>query len=65
MGANTFDAAVAIIGYGPSGLAAALCLGQYGIKTIVLERDREIYPRARAVTVNDWTMRCFQSLGLD
>ena len=65
MGANTFDADVAIIGYGPSGLAAALCLGQYGIKTIAFERDREIYPRARAVTVNDWTMRCFQSLGLD
>jgi 3-(3-hydroxy-phenyl)propionate hydroxylase len=60
-----FDADVAIIGYGPSGLAAALCLGHYGIRTIALERDRAIYPRARAVTVNDWTMRCFQSLGLD
>ncbi|MDZ4128483.1 MAG: FAD-dependent monooxygenase, partial [Hydrogenophaga sp.] len=60
-----FDADVAIIGYGPSGLAAALCLGHYGIRTIALERDQAIYPRARAVTVNDWTMRCFQSLGLD
>ena len=62
---KTFDADVAIIGYGPSGLAAALSLGHYGIRTIAFERDREIYPRARAVTVNDWTMRCFQSLGLD
>ena len=60
-----FDAEVAIVGYGPSGLAAALCLGHYGIRSVVLERDRAIYPRARAVTVNDWTMRCFQSLGLD
>jgi 3-(3-hydroxy-phenyl)propionate hydroxylase len=60
-----FDADVAIIGYGPTGLAAALNLGHYGIKTVVFERDGEIYPRARAVTVNDWTMRCFQSLGLD
>jgi 3-(3-hydroxy-phenyl)propionate hydroxylase len=60
-----FDADVAIIGYGPSGLAAALCLGHCGIRTIALERDQAIYPRARAVTVNDWTMRCFQSLGLD
>jgi len=56
---------VAIIGYGPTGLSAALCLGHYGIKTIAFERDRDVYPRARAVTVNDWTMRCFQSLGLD
>ena len=60
-----FDADVAIVGYGPTGLAAALCLGHYGIKTVVVERDRDIYPRARAVTVSDWTMRCFQSLGLD
>lgn len=60
-----FDADVAIVGYGPTGLAAALCLGHYGIRTVVLERDRGIYQRARAVTVNDWTMRCFQSLGLD
>lgn len=63
--AHTFDADVAIIGYGPSGLAAALCLGHYGIKTVAFERDKDIYPRARAVTVSDWTMRCFQSLGLD
>lgn len=62
---QNFDADVAIIGYGPSGLAASLCLGHYGIRTITLERDQAIYPRARAVTVNDWTMRCFQSLGLD
>ena len=62
---DNFDADVAIVGYGPSGLAAALCLGHYGIRTIAFERDREIYPRARAVTVSDWTMRCFQSLGLD
>lgn len=60
-----FDADVAIIGYGPSGVAAANCLGHYGIRAIAYERDRAIYPRARAVTVNDWTMRCFQSVGLD
>ncbi|RBP09227.1 3-(3-hydroxy-phenyl)propionate hydroxylase [Roseiarcus fermentans] len=62
---KAFDADVAIIGYGPTGLTAALCLGQYGIKTIALEREPAIYPRARAVTVCDSTMRCFQSLGLD
>lgn len=60
-----FDTDVAIIGYGPSGVAAANCLGHYGIKAIAFEREQAIYPRARAVTVNDWTMRCFQSVGLD
>ncbi|MFM0260095.1 bifunctional 3-(3-hydroxy-phenyl)propionate/3-hydroxycinnamic acid hydroxylase MhpA [Paraburkholderia sediminicola] len=62
---QTFDADVVIIGYGPSGVAAANALGAYGVKTIAIERDRDIYPRARAVTVNDWTMRLFQSIGLD
>lgn len=60
-----YDADVAIVGYGPSGVVAANLLGQYGIKCIVLEKDKDIYARARAVTVNDWTMRCFQAMGLD
>lgn len=62
---DNFDTDVAIIGYGPSGLSAAICLGSYGVSAIAFERDSAIYPRARAVTVNDWTMRCFQSVGLD
>ncbi|MGE3288082.1 MAG: bifunctional 3-(3-hydroxy-phenyl)propionate/3-hydroxycinnamic acid hydroxylase [Pseudonocardia sp.] len=60
-----FDADVAIIGYGPSGVAAANVLGHHGVSAVAFERDEEIYPRARAVTVNDWTMRCLQSVGLD
>ncbi|MDX6740783.1 bifunctional 3-(3-hydroxy-phenyl)propionate/3-hydroxycinnamic acid hydroxylase [Actinocorallia sp. A-T 12471] len=62
---GAFDADVAIIGYGPSGVVAANTLGLHGVSTIAFERDREIHPRARAVTVNDWTMRIFQALGLD
>ncbi|MCC3312477.1 bifunctional 3-(3-hydroxy-phenyl)propionate/3-hydroxycinnamic acid hydroxylase [Nocardia africana] len=60
-----FDADVAIIGYGPSGVIAALTLARQGASVVAFERDRDIYPRARAVTVNDWTMRIFQSLGID
>jgi 3-(3-hydroxy-phenyl)propionate hydroxylase len=59
-----FDADIAIIGYGPSGVTAANILGQEGIKTIAFERYKDIYARARAVTMNDWTIRCFQSVGL-
>jgi 3-(3-hydroxy-phenyl)propionate hydroxylase len=59
------DAEVILVGYGPTGVAAANFLGAYGIKTIAFERYKDIYARARAVTVNDWTMRCFQSVGLD
>ncbi len=60
-----FDADVAIVGYGPTGVTAALTLAKQGVSSVVIERDRDIYPRARAVTVNDWTMRIFQDLGVD
>jgi 3-(3-hydroxy-phenyl)propionate hydroxylase len=60
-----YDADVAIVGYGPTGVIAALSLAKYGISSIAFERHRDIYPRARAVTVNDWTMRIFQNLGVD
>jgi 3-(3-hydroxy-phenyl)propionate hydroxylase len=62
---TTLDAEVILVGYGPTAVAAANFLGAYGIKTIAFERYKDIYARARAVTVNDWTMRCFQSVGLD
>lgn len=58
------DADIVIIGCGPTGVAAANFLGARGVRTIVLERYKDIYARARAVTVSDWTMRCFQSAGL-
>jgi 3-(3-hydroxy-phenyl)propionate hydroxylase len=60
-----YDADVAIVGYGPSGVVAALTLAKHGISSVAFERHRDIYPRARAVTVNDWTMRIFQNIGVD
>ncbi|SFY52694.1 bifunctional 3-(3-hydroxy-phenyl)propionate/3-hydroxycinnamic acid hydroxylase [Streptomyces sp. F-1] len=60
-----FDTDVAIIGYGPTGLVGALSLATMGTSVIAFERDHDIYARARAVTVNDWTMRIFQDLGID
>jgi 3-(3-hydroxy-phenyl)propionate hydroxylase len=65
MSTRAFDADVAIVGYGPTGVSAANFLGARGVRAIALERAKDIYQRARAVTVNDWTLRCFQSVGLD
>ncbi|MDO5696715.1 MAG: bifunctional 3-(3-hydroxy-phenyl)propionate/3-hydroxycinnamic acid hydroxylase [Dermatophilus congolensis] len=55
---------VAVIGYGPTGVVAALTLASKGASVVALEREADIYSRARAVTVNDWTMRIFQDLGI-
>jgi len=65
MTTKTYDADVAIVGYGPTGLIGALTLANKGVSVIALEREQDIYQRARAVTVNDWTMRIFQDLGID
>lgn len=58
------DADIAIVGYGPSGVIVASLLGKAGVRVIVLERDKDLYARARAVTVNDWTLRILQELGI-
>jgi 3-(3-hydroxy-phenyl)propionate hydroxylase len=58
------DFEVAIVGYGPTGVTLASFLGSFGIRTVVIERDRDLYSRARAVTVDGKTIRLFQALGL-
>lgn len=64
MVSEMLDAEVVVVGYGPSGEVLASLLAASGVSTIVLERDRDLYSRARAVTVNDWTLRILQELGL-
>lgn len=58
----TYD--VAIIGYGPTGVTAANLLGQRGLRVVVLERDADIYGRARAISTDEEVMRIWQGVGL-
>jgi 3-(3-hydroxy-phenyl)propionate hydroxylase len=60
---ETYD--VAVIGYGPTGATAANLLGQLGLKVLVIERDPDIYNRARAISTDEEVMRIWQSIGLD
>jgi 3-(3-hydroxy-phenyl)propionate hydroxylase len=60
--AGTYD--VAVIGYGPTGATAANLLGQLGLKVLVVERDPDIYGRARAISTDEEVMRVWQSVGL-
>jgi 3-(3-hydroxy-phenyl)propionate hydroxylase len=59
---ETYD--VAVIGYGPTGATAANLLGQLGLRVVVIERDSDIYDRARAVSTDEEVMRIWQSVGL-
>ena len=60
--ADTYD--VAVIGYGPTGATAANLLGQLGLKVLVVERDPDVYGRARAISTDEEVMRVWQSVGL-
>ena len=55
---------VVIVGAGPTGLAAANLLGQYGIETIVVERNKALSDLPRAITIDDEGLRICQTLGL-
>ena len=56
---------VAIVGYGPVGVIAANLLGTYGIKTVVFERETDVYHLPRAIGFNHEIMRIFQQIGLE
>ncbi|OBA59975.1 FAD-binding monooxygenase [Mycobacterium sp. 1100029.7] len=55
---------VAIVGFGPTGATAANLLGGLGLNVIVVERDPDVYGRARAISTDDEVMRIWQSIGL-
>ncbi|MCP5265860.1 MAG: bifunctional 3-(3-hydroxy-phenyl)propionate/3-hydroxycinnamic acid hydroxylase [Burkholderiaceae bacterium] len=59
-----FDCDVVIVGYGPTGAVLANLLGHAGVRTMVYEREADIYPLPRAAHYDGETMRVFQSLGL-
>ena len=58
----TYD--VAIVGYGPVGVTAANLLGQMGLNVVVVERDPNIYARARAISTDEEVVRIWQQIGL-
>ncbi|MGW2517649.1 bifunctional 3-(3-hydroxy-phenyl)propionate/3-hydroxycinnamic acid hydroxylase [Streptomyces sp. NPDC001617] len=58
----TYD--VAVIGYGPTGVTAANLLGAMGLRVVVVERDAEIYTRARAISTDEEVLRIWQRTGL-
>ncbi|WP_322656306.1 bifunctional 3-(3-hydroxy-phenyl)propionate/3-hydroxycinnamic acid hydroxylase [Streptomyces justiciae] len=59
---STYD--VAVIGYGPTGVTAANLLGAMGLRVVVLERDAEVFARARAISTDEEVVRVWQRVGL-
>jgi 3-(3-hydroxy-phenyl)propionate hydroxylase len=62
---NEHEAAdVLIVGAGPVGLTLANLLGLQGVRTLVIERNERLEGEPRAVTLDDESLRTFQSAGL-
>jgi len=55
---------VAVIGAGPTGLVLGNLLGAMGVSTIVIERDREVFPIPRATHMDEETLRNLALTGL-
>ena len=54
---------VAIIGMGPTGACAAIHLANAGIKVAIFEKNKDIYPLPRAVSIDGEIVRAFQGIG--
>ena len=59
-GTDYFD--VVIIGFGPTGATLALLLSQCNVRTLILDKEADIYPLPRAVHFDDEIMRIFQNI---
>lgn len=60
--AHDFD--VAIIGAGPTGMMAAIKLGQDGLRVCILEKRDEPYTTPRAIAYDAELLRSFQTMGV-
>jgi 2-polyprenyl-6-methoxyphenol hydroxylase-like FAD-dependent oxidoreductase len=54
---------VAIVGYGPTGMLAAILLGRAGHRVAVIERHTTLYNLPRVGIVHDDVLRMFQEVG--
>lgn len=55
---------VVIVGFGPSGAVAASWLGQWGVRTLVIDKSAGIWDIPRAIALDHEIMRVFQNLGV-
>ncbi len=56
--------AAIIVGSGPVGLTLANLLGTYGVRCLVVERNRDTVQEPRAVSIDDESLRTMQAAGV-
>lgn len=61
---KTHDCDVAIVGCGPTGLVLAHVLAQAGVRTWLIEKANDTVDEARAVSIDDESLRSLQHIGM-
>ncbi|MGY8665278.1 bifunctional 3-(3-hydroxy-phenyl)propionate/3-hydroxycinnamic acid hydroxylase [Bradyrhizobium sp. UFLA05-109] len=61
--ANT-DYDVLVVGFGPTGAVASALLGQFGHRTLVIDRLTDIYDKPRAIALDHEIFRHFDNMGI-
>lgn len=55
---------VVVVGFGPSGAVAASLLGHHGIRSLVIDKQRTVYDKPRAIAIDHEIMRLLDNLGV-
>ena len=57
------DFEVVVAGYGPTGAIAASLLGDRNIRTLAIDRQRDVYDKPRAIAIDHEILRLLDNLG--
>jgi 3-(3-hydroxy-phenyl)propionate hydroxylase len=55
---------VVVVGFGPSGAVATSLLGDRGIRTLTIDRQRTVYDKPRAIAIDHEILRLLDNLGV-
>ncbi|MFN3890944.1 MAG: bifunctional 3-(3-hydroxy-phenyl)propionate/3-hydroxycinnamic acid hydroxylase [Beijerinckiaceae bacterium] len=55
---------VGVVGYGPVGAMVANLMGRAGVRTLVIDKTPEIFPKPRAIALDHEILRAFDNIGV-
>jgi 3-(3-hydroxy-phenyl)propionate hydroxylase len=55
---------VLVVGFGPTGATIANLLGTYGVQVLAIDKATEIFPKPRAISLDNEALRALQLAGL-
>jgi 2-polyprenyl-6-methoxyphenol hydroxylase-like FAD-dependent oxidoreductase len=61
---STIDVEVVVIGAGPIGLTTASLLADYGMRTVLVEREWTVSDEPRAISITDESLRVMAQTGI-